>query len=228
MKISNLTIMFSALILVVSTSPYSLSAEEEKKGLARTVVGEVTDAVGGTVKGVGSAVKGVGTLILGNEDVVKVRKEIDDNSSQALDRLLKSSSVAKALFEKSYAYAVFDTRKISLLLTSGGGAGVVVEKTSDKRTYMRMATAGAGLGLGAQFFNVIFLFENQDSVNKFIQNGWEANAAASAVFGKNSLDINARFVEGLAVFHLNESGIMADLNLTGTKYWKSEELNKIS
>lgn len=218
----SLFIVLSYLLLVSSGS------FAEDKNLAEGIVGQVGEAIGGTVKGVGGTVKGIGEAVMPNTDLAAARLEIDKNASTALQRLLKSNSAARMLYDKSYGYAVFDSRKISLMMTTGGGSGVVVEKSANKRTYMRMATVGAGLGYGAQFFNVIFLFENKNSLQNFVEQGWEANAAATAVFGKNSMDTNARFVQGLAVYQLNESGIMADLNLTGTRYWQSAELNKLS
>jgi lipid-binding SYLF domain-containing protein len=120
---------------------------------------------------------------------------------------------------------VFDTRKFSFLITSGGGAGVVVDKASGAKTYMNMFTGGAGLGVGMQFFQVVFFFEDKASLDRFVSQGWEANAAATAVFGEDSLEKNARFVEGMAVYQMNDAGIMADMNITGTKYWQSTKLN---
>jgi lipid-binding SYLF domain-containing protein len=226
MRFLRFAINLFALALLMTAGQNKSFAEERSRGLASAVMGELSEAVGGTIKGVGETVKDVGTIVLGSDDAAAVKREIDENAARGLSKLLNLSESAQFLFDKSYAYAVFDSRKISILLTTGGGSGVVVEKQSGKRSYMHMATAGAGLGFGAQFFNVIFLFEDRDSMHRFVENGWEANAAASAVFGKNFLDANVRFVEGLAAFQLNEAGIMADLNLTGTRYWQAQELNK--
>ncbi len=194
-------------------------------GTGETVLGKVGNAIGGTVKGVGNAISNTGEAILGVEDVAKAQAEIDERARTGLKRVTASSASARKLLGQSYGYAVFDSRKISIMLTTGSGSGVVVDSKTGKRTYMRMATAGAGLGFGAQFFQVIFLFENKASLDRFVNSGWEANGAATAVFGKDSLEMNARFVEGMAVYQLNEAGIMADLNLTGTRYWRSDELN---
>jgi lipid-binding SYLF domain-containing protein len=193
---------------------------------AKRVFEGVGDAIGGTVRGIGDTVAGAGDAILGKKSPDEARREIDEETQKALNRLLSANSSARILNEQAYGYAAFDSRKFSFLLTTGMGAGVVVDRKTGKRTYMNMATGGAGLGVGMQFFQLIVLFEDKASLDKFVKLGWEGNAAASAVFGKNALEKNARFVEGMAVYQLNEAGIMADLNVTGTRYWKSRELNR--
>jgi hypothetical protein len=59
----------------------------------------------------------------------------------------------------------------------------------------------------------------------FINQGLEANAAATFVFGSNSLEHNFRFVNGMASFQTNSAGIKLAANVTGTRYWVSSELN---
>lgn len=196
---------------------------------AAHAIGDAADTVGeaavGTAEGVAGTVSDTSKSVLGTEDVRKTRQEIDSRANQGIQKLLRTFPKAKPLFNESYAYAVFDSRKISFLMTTGGGTGVLIEKPTGKKTYMRMATGGAGLGMGAQFFQIVHLFQDRATMQRFLTTGIEANAAASAVLGKNSIEQNIRFVDGLASFQLNEAGIMADANLTGTKYWVSDELN---
>lgn len=223
LKLPLVAVVVCALVSPAWGQQQSIAGEAGE--VATGIFSKVGEAVGGTVKGIGESVSDTSNTLFGSKDVSVARAEIDAKADKALQHLLARSRSARTLFEASYGYAAFDSRKISLMLTTGTGSGVVVEKGPRKRTYMHMATAGAGLGMGAQFFSVVFLFQNKESLNTFIRNGWEANAAASAVFGKDSLEGNVRFVEGMAVYQLNEAGVMADLNLTGTRYWTSGELN---
>ncbi len=107
-------------------------------------------------------------------------------------------SGVKKLYDKSYGYAVFDNTKISFGLTGGGGTGVAVEKASKARTYMRMGTGGLALGLGAQVYQVVFLFQTRDTFTNFIEKGWEAEASANAVAGKAGANAEATFRNGVA------------------------------
>ncbi len=212
-------------LVCLSLVPLEAAAETGSVPVGEKIVKEVGSAIGSSVAALGKTIQ-AGTNSLTNAKTgEETKKEINRIANKTLDKLVSNSSSARILNKEALGYAVFDSRKISLFLTSGFGMGVVVNRETTERTYMHMATGGVGLGAGGQFFQLVFFFENSDSINNFISRGLEANAAATAVFGKNSLEGNARFVEGLAVYQINEAGIIADLNITGTKYWKSEELN---
>ena len=114
------------------------------------------------------------------------RAKIDSNERDTLKRLFAKDAKAKRLFDRAVGYAVFDNTKVSLGLTGGGGAGVAVDKASGKRTYMKMGTAGLNLGLGAQVYQLVFMFEDAETLKNFIETGWEADASANAVAGTAS------------------------------------------
>ncbi len=153
------------------------------------------------------------------------RQKIDQIEKETLDRLFEMGSGVKKLYDKSYGYAVFDNTKISFGLTGGGGTGVAVEKASKARTYMRMGTGGLALGLGAQVYQVVFLFQTRDTFTNFIDKGWEAEASANAVAGKAGANAEATFRNGVALYQLTEAGLMLQADISGTKYWKSKKLN---
>ena len=146
-------------------------------------------------------------------------------ASATLQRLFQEQGSAKSLYDKSYGYAVFDTRKFSFLITSGFGAGVAVEKGPGQRTYMKMATGGMNVGMGGEFFQLVILFENKNKFDTFVTEGFEAGSEASAVAGSEAQDLGARFDQGMAVYELTEKGLMLTVDITGTKYWKDDYLN---
>ena len=75
------------------------------------------------------------------------REAIDEMASMTMDRLLSESPQAKRLFGKSVGYAVFDNLKMAFLVSGGGGVGVAVERATREKTYMKMGTAGIGIGV---------------------------------------------------------------------------------
>jgi lipid-binding SYLF domain-containing protein len=188
-------------------------------------VGYVGETVGSTVKGVGRSIGNTASRVSGNLDEVKAREEVDHKVASTIDRLLKLDPKAKALYDISYGYAVFDSRKSSFLISLGNGGGVAVSKSNGDRTYMRMFTGGVNLGAGIQFYQNVFLFENKRSFDSFVNSGWEAGTSANANFGRDALDAQVRFVNGMALFQLAETGINLSVDVTGTKYWKDDKLN---
>ena len=187
--------------------------------------GETWDSI---KKGVGSAVDSVGDTaksITEKETPAETRAKIDGMEKATMSRLQSDNPGAKALLARSYGYAVFDTRKFSFLITTGFGAGVAVERGSGKRTYMKMATGGANIGLGGEFFQLVILFEDESHYRSFVDKGFEAGAAASAVGGDEKIGAEARFNDGRAAFQLTEKGLKLAADITGTKYWKDDDLN---
>ncbi len=102
---------------------------------------------------------------------------------------------------------------------------MAIEKGTNRRTYMKMATGGLNLGLGGQKYRVVFLFENKGIFDSFVETGWEAEAGANAVAGRAGANAEATFRNGLAVYQLTQGGLMLQADISGTKYWKNKKLN---
>jgi lipid-binding SYLF domain-containing protein len=153
------------------------------------------------------------------------REKIDAMADEAPKELFAKSDKAKGLYDESYGYAVFDNLKLSFGIAGGGGVGVAVDKSSGKRTYMKMGTAGVSLGLGGQKYQVVFLLQDKTTFDSFINKGWEAGGSANAVAGKAGANAGATFINGMAIYQLTEGGLMLQADVSGTKYWKYDKLN---
>jgi lipid-binding SYLF domain-containing protein len=154
------------------------------------------------------------------------KAKIDETAKQALDEVFNDSKNAKELYEKAYGWAGFDNLKLALGWSGGGGNGVAVNKKSGARTYMKMGTVGVGLGIGAQKYQVIFLFQDEQTFRNFVDKGWEASASAQAAAGTEGIGGKTGFVNGIAIYQITEKGLMASADVAGTKYWKNKKLNK--
>ena len=152
------------------------------------------------------------------------RGRVDSMAQDTLQRLFENRPKAQRLYDRAVAYAVFSNIKVSLVVTGGGGTGIAVDKAGG-RTYMKMATAGLNLGLGGQKYQVVFLFEDRPTFERFVEQGWEAEGSANAVAGNLGTNVEASFRNGMAVFQLTQAGLMLQADISGTKYWKSKKLN---
>jgi lipid-binding SYLF domain-containing protein len=169
---------------------------------------------------------GTDDVLAGKKKAGEKRAKIDAMSKETLDRLFEEFPKSRKLYESAYGYAVFDNTKVSLMITGGGGVGVAVNRGSGNRTYMKMATAGLNLGLGAQVYQVVFLFEDAQTFDTFVNTGWEAEASANAVAGPAGANAGTVFRNGMAVYQFTEGGLMLQADISGTKYWKSKKLNR--
>ena len=82
-----------------------------------------------------------------------------------------------------------------------------------------------GLGLGAQKYQVVFLFQDEKTFRNFVDKGWQADASAQASAGTAGVGAQTGFVNGIAIYQVNETGLMARADIAGTKYWKNKKLN---
>lgn len=190
---------------------------------AGSLLDKATKAVSDTATKVGDS---AGDLISDDKTSrAKEKQTIDKNAQKALSRLFKESKKAKELYDNGTGYAVFDSREFAFLIKTGFGSGVAVNKLNKSRTYMKMASAGANVGGGVKYIQVIFIFPTQKSLNNFINNGWTADADASAVGGKDSSQIGMTLADGTKIYQLVDTGIMLKMSIGGTKYWKDSDLN---
>ena len=74
-------------------------------------------------------------------------------------------------------------------------------------------------------YNVVFLFENQKPFDSFVDKGWQADTQAGVAAGTAGADAAATFRGGVAVYQITDKGLMASVDITGTKYWKHKKLN---
>ena len=185
----------------------------------KEIAGSAAEIAGDTASSVGKAVQGE------EESPEAVRSEIDRMAAATLEKLLKKAPGSNVEFDKAPAYAVFDTRKMSLLITTGFGSGVAIDKKTGHRVYMKMASGGVNIGMGAQLYRVVFLFPSQARLEAFVTQGWDAGADADAAAGKDAESLSLRLPDGTIVYKLNEKGVMLSATLTGTKYWQWDELN---
>ena len=153
------------------------------------------------------------------------RMKIDETAEESLELLLENSPKAKLLYENSFGWAAFDNLKLAFGFSGGGGNGVATALESGEKTYMKMGNVGVGLGLGANKYQVVFLFQDEKTFRSFVDKGWQADAGASAVAGHSGAEAKTDFTNGLAIFQITDTGLMLHADIAGTKYWKNKKLN---
>jgi lipid-binding SYLF domain-containing protein len=150
---------------------------------------------------------------------------IDQMAEKVLKTLFQASPPTEQQFDEAMGYAVFHNTKVAMGFTGGGGIGVAVDKRTGERTYMKMGTAGIGFSLGAQIYDVIFLFKDEGAFQHFLESGWEGETQANLAAGTMGANASASFIRGKAVYQLTKSGVMASADVAGSKYWVSKRLN---
>ena len=159
-------------------------------------------------------------------DQASKRAKIDETADKTLQDVLEGHAKASELYKDAYGWAAFDNMKIAFGFSGGGGNGVAVNRKTGNRTYMKMGTVGVGFGLGAKKYQVLFLFQDEQTFKNFVDKGWQADASASAQAGGEGAGAVTGFVNGIAVYQISDKGLMAAADIAGTKYEKNDKLNE--
>jgi lipid-binding SYLF domain-containing protein len=152
-------------------------------------------------------------------------------SAEALQDLYKLEPTSQASIQKAAGYAVFDNMGVNvLLLSTARGSGLAVSNKTKQETFMKMVSAGAGLGMGVKGYVAVFVFENDKALAQFLNSGWsgsaQADAAAKVGEKGGAYSGAAEVAPGVWVYQITKSGLALQLTLQGTKYYKDDNLNK--
>jgi lipid-binding SYLF domain-containing protein len=161
----------------------------------------------------------------------KKRDKTRKMAAETLKDLYKLEPTAQGVIQKAAGYAVFNNMGTNLLLLSTArGAGIAVNTKSKQETFMKMISAGAGLGIGVKDYRVVFVFGNDKALAQFIDSGWSGSAqsdAAAKAGDKGAAYSGAVEVSpGVWVYQITKNGVALQLTLQGTKYYKDDDLNK--
>lgn len=159
------------------------------------------------------------------------RQIIDDMANATLERLYMQKPAARQEVADSAGYAVFSNGNVYVIFASaGGGYGVVLDKATGRRTYMKMTSGGVGIGIGARDYQLVVIFKNRKAVTEFVGSGWDLGGQADAIAKSGSTgggmggdgSINSNYI----LYTLTNTGLALQATLTGTRYWVDDELNR--
>ena len=149
-----------------------------------------------------------------------------------IDQLESKVNVVKGRFKKSHpdaavyydgcaGYAVFpEVRKGAFFIGGGYGQGLVFNNADPDYVIGRSSfTQGSiGLSIGGQKFSEIIFFEDEAALTHFKNGNMEINATASAVVAGAGATGRARYNNGVAIFVMGETGLMAEAAIGGQKF----------
>jgi len=161
------------------------------------------------------------TTTTGKSDDAAARREINAGVDNTLDRLYKEVRGSRELVGKANGVLVFPNVLAAGFVVGGEyGKGALRERGAHIG-YYSVASVSVGFQAGAQSKAMVILFMTQDALNKFRNSkGWTAGADASVAIikvGANG-DVDTTTANNpVDAFVLTNAGLMANLNLEGTK-----------
>ena len=168
-------------------------------------------------------------LAADESDIVQQRNQVREMAREGLSALYEAQPGARYAIEHAAGYGVFSVMGVKIFFAGGTtGKGLVHDNRTHRDTFMRMVQAQAGLGFGAVKDRIIWVFETHSALKDFINSGWDfgGKAQASAMVQQQGGTFAGAIsvAPGVWVYQLTETGLSAELTITGTKYYKDSDL----
>ncbi len=162
--------------------------------------------------------------------IIQARQQVREMAQDALSSLYEIAPGTKRAIDRSAGYAVFSTFGLKLFFAGGTtGKGIVVNKRTERQTFMKMVQVQGGLGFGVNQNRLIFVFTNEQALRNFIDQGWEFGGQANLsamVSGQGGMFSGAAAVSpGVYLYQLTNTGLSASITVSGTKYFKDPDMN---
>ncbi|MFT4859851.1 MAG: lipid-binding SYLF domain-containing protein [Algoriphagus sp.] len=150
-------------------------------------------------------------------------------SAQKDDKIIEDSKEAKAefleddldmqeLFSSSHAYIILpNVGKGGLGIGGASGNGVAYED-GEMIGFARMTQLTIGFQAGGQVYSEVVFFEDKKAFDRFRENKIEMSAQVSAVAAASGASLNAKYVDGVAVFTRTKGGLMYEASVGGQQF----------
>ena len=182
------------------------------------------------VTGLVAVLFSIGCAAPRGKTVADKRSYVEDMRKTTLD-LVEAKNPAVAAKAKSAAgYGVFSNIGFALLIGGGGnGYGVVVDNKDGAKTYMRVIKGSLGLGLGLKEYKAVVIFDDPQTLNKFVTSGWDfgGEASACASTGKTGGDAqtSGSFDRGMEIYQYTDRGLYLRADVQAVKCYPDKKLN---
>jgi lipid-binding SYLF domain-containing protein len=146
------------------------------------------------------------------------RSDIRDAAAEALAKAKRNDPTLEPVLRDAKGYAVFPTvGKGAVGIGGAYGKGVLYER-GVVTGYCDLTQATIGFQLGGQSYTQIICFSTQDAVDLFKSGHFAFDAQATAVALKSGAGANAKYSAGVAVFTMDEAGLMFEASIGGQKF----------
>jgi lipid-binding SYLF domain-containing protein len=149
---------------------------------------------------------------------VQGKSDLVHSSADTLDQAQHNDPTLRTFIADSAGYAVFPSVGKGAIGIGGAYGKGDVYQNGTVVGYCDMTQATIGLQLGGQDYSEIIVFETPAAVEKFKKGDFRFDAQATAVALKSGAGANAKFANGIAVFTMDEAGLMYEASIGGQKF----------
>ena len=140
------------------------------------------------------------------------------DAETAIRNFQSADSTLTNLFSKAVGYAVFPhVGKGALIFGTEYGKGIVY-KQGEPIGEATVTEINVGPQVGGEAFYEIIFFQTSEALDSFKQGHFEMSAKVDAAVAAEGAAHNAKYGEGVLVFTMPRSGLMAQVAIGGQKF----------
>lgn len=143
---------------------------------------------------------------------------------QAIATLLDRKPEARTVLDESVGYVVISMRATKIpWFGAGGGYGIVNDKRTGIRSYIKISRFEVGGGYGAQIYKVVIAFSDEKLLKRAAGGAWHYEAGAEVAAGGVGPDVSAdsggskgvptKSGKGYKAYKLAEGGAVATVTV---------------
>jgi lipid-binding SYLF domain-containing protein len=151
-------------------------------------------------------------------DTVQGKTDIRDDARTALKKAQANDPTLTAVLNRAAGYAVFPSIGKGGLIAGGAYGKGVLFVNGSAVGYCDLSQGSIGGQIGGQSYTEIICFKDAESVDRFRQGNLRFDAQATAVALKSGAGADAKYRNGVAVFTMDETGLMAEAVVGGQQF----------
>ncbi|MDB6067842.1 MAG: hypothetical protein JWR26_4050 [Pedosphaera sp.] len=150
--------------------------------------------------------------------IARAAEDLRAEAQQTINQFKAKDPTLASWFDSSAGYAVFpNVAKGGLVVGGARGKGLVYER-GKVIGQVTMTQASIGAQVGGQSYSEVIFFETPAALQEFKDSKLEMSADINAVAAAQGVAKTAKYQQGVAVFTLPKSGLMAQASVGGQKF----------
>lgn len=163
------------------------------------------------------------SIPIGERDTA--RDDINLAVEKSISEYLKDKPDLQSTFDSSTGYFLGWVSGAKLPVLGGGiGSGILYDQKNKIRTYMDVSRLDFGLGLAAGRYQVLIIFEDEDSLVSFQESSWFTGVSTKSSVTTNTNTTRPLFAEGASFHMIGETGAALTVTAHVIKLSVNEDL----
>lgn len=145
-------------------------------------------------------------------------QRIIEDATDAKAAFLEDDPDLDSLFNSSYGYIILPNVGKGGFGIGGAAGNGVAYQDGNMIGFAKMTQVTIGFQAGGQAYSEVVFFENKEAFDRFKNSKVEMSAQVSAVAAASGASLNAKYVDGVAVFTRTKGGLMYEASVGGQQF----------